>query len=206
MRRYLIGLILLVMVGLIFTWSSLIPTISKDDIVLTGELQQEQLSPEPKLPTRGGHVVEILLSKKTDKPIAISDRAYFSMVYIFVDGFTPCVWDFYKGIDQQGRAIGSDGFSFGSDSMTISIAAKSLKDIGYVSGDSLKDINELNKHTVGFTYAGNTFPVRVRIYLCPIDKSINKDQKAYLVYTHYEKKWGKDLSWAKVVPIRIQGD
>lgn len=49
----------------------------------------------------------------------------------------------------------------------------------------------------------NTFPVKVRIYLVPLDKSINKNQKAFLVYTYYEKKWGKDLSWAKTVPIRI---
>ena len=206
MRRYLIGLVILVLGGLLFEWFGLKPTISRDDIVLVGELKHEQLSPEPKLPTRGGYVVEISLSKKMEKPLDVSDRDYFSMVYTFVDGFTPYVWDFYKGTDAKGGVIGSEGFYFGSDSRMIGLAAKNLKDAGYISDNSLNEINDLNRNTVGFTYTGNQFPAKVRIYLFPIDKKLNQNQKAFLVYTHYEKKWGKDLSWAKVVPIKINED
>lgn len=85
----------------------------------------------------------------------------------------------------------------------IRIVANKLKEIGYTVDDSIMDINKLNQSTIGFAYSGNDFPTRTRIYLIPLDKDLNPNTKAYLIYAHYEKRWGKDLSWAKVEPIKI---
>jgi len=78
-----------------------------------------------------------------------------------------------------------------------------LKELGYLIDDSEDGINKLNLSTSGFIYTGKDFPTRTRIYLAPINKKLSSSTKAYLVYAHYEKKWGRDLSWAKVEPISI---
>lgn len=196
--KFSLGIFLAVLFLLVAIWFNLGPSIKPGDITLGGVLKKEQLSPEPKLPTRGGYVVEINLDNTINKPLVISDSEYFSMVYVFVDGFTPFVWDFFKGPN-----VDVEGFTFGSDSRMIKIVAENLREIGYIVDDSLEGINKLDKSTIGFSYTGEDFPARTRIYLTPLDKKISSSTKGYLVYAHYEKKWGRDLSWAKAEPIKI---
>ena len=120
------------------------------------------------------------------------------MVYLFVNGFKIGVWDFFKGPNVE-----VPGYTFGSDSRVTRLAAYKLEEIGCAIGNSPEEINEFNISTLGFTYTGNEFPTRTLVYLSPIDKQLTPSTKAYLVYTHYQKKWGRDLSWTKVEPIKI---
>jgi hypothetical protein len=55
-----------------------------------------------------------------------------------------------------------------------------------------------------FSYAGSQKEFKARAYAATLDGSpVNLDnKKAFVFYSHYEKKWGRNLSWTKAVPVR----
>ena len=200
-RSMLIFTVIAISVLFAVGWYRMSPTIKPEDIIITGEVKPNRLSPEPKLPTKEGYVVEMYFEKRTNKPLNISDRAYFYEIYPYIEGFTMAAWDFYKGINANGETIGSEGYYFGSDGRTQQIAANKLKEAGIITErDRQQDLSIGG--TDGFTYIGEKFPTKVRLYLTPVDKELTS-KKAFLVYSHYESRWGKDLSWAKIVPLKV---
>ncbi len=85
----------------------------------------------------------------------------------------------------------------------LKIAGLQLKELNIIEDSSLDGLNYFGEYPMGFAYTGDNFPSDIRIYLYPIDKTMDTTT-AYLIYTHFERKWGKDLSWAKVIPLQIE--
>lgn len=84
------------------------------------------------------------------------------------------------------------------------MAATKLKDLGILDNDTPHDVTKLSIGHDGFAYLGNKFPQRVRYYLLPIPIENTPDpNKSFLIYCHCEVKWGKNLSWAKEVPLEM---
>lgn len=200
MKRELIlfGSVLIIL--FIFYWFSLSPTINPQDIKLTGVLKPAKLSPNPK-DTDKGYVIEITFDKKTVKHLYIGDNKYFYDIYPIIGEHSNLAWDFFQG-SKEDHVKGDKDYSFGNDGRTLNIAATKLKELGIITNDTLQDVNKLSIGHEGFAYVGNKFPQRIRYYLTPIDKVPNQ-RKSFLIYCHYEKSWGKDLCWAKMIPLEI---
>jgi len=147
--------------------------------------------------------VEIELNKQTEKPLYKEDQ-YLYDVYLFADSYITPLWDYLKG-ENNGTLVGGEGFYIGTDGKTLVPAIKRLKDLEILSKES-----DFINNIMGFSYIGYDFPTKIRFYISNMKmvENLRKEvdtapnpQNSYLVYSHHEVKWGKDLSWVKIVPI-----
>lgn len=77
-------------------WFSLSPTVTPDDVELTGIIKETMSSPEPRIPTDQkaiSYVFEIELNSKTKKRLNDYEQGYFFTVYPYVDGYEAPHWD-----------------------------------------------------------------------------------------------------------------
>ncbi|MCB8817104.1 hypothetical protein [Desulfosporosinus shakirovi] len=85
-------------------------------------------SPEPWLPhikdIKGQVIVEITLDKITGLPL-LSEQ-YTHEVFLFVDGFSGLIEDFFQGIGDGGVIKGGEDFAFGSWGDTAKLLIKEL--------------------------------------------------------------------------------
>lgn len=197
--------ILTLLIALGTYWFTLKPTISPQDVELKGQLREANLSPGPKFPGeegKNGYAVEISLDKKVDKPLFNSKHEYLYTVYVYVEGLPIASWDFYKGLDKEGEPEGKEDYSIGGDSRTAKLANLKLKELLGLDYNKEKEFMFQGK-TDGFTYTGNSFPAKIRFYILTNNNTLLDTHKLFLIYSHYEIKWGKNLSWVKIVPINF---
>lgn len=163
-------------------------------------LKPTSFSPDPK-DTAEGYVLEITFDKHTNKPLYLTNCDYIYDIYPIIDEHSNLAWDFFQG-RFEGNVKGDKDYSFGNNGRTLQVATTKLKELCILSNDTPQDVNKLAMGHDGFSYIGNHFPQRIRYYLVPLDKAPDPN-KSFLIYCHYEAKWGKILSWAKVVPLKM---
>ncbi len=162
------------------------PTVTQDDIVLRASLHPSDLSaclPEVQW------VLEVELGRAREVPLHAGERAYMYEVNVF-DGERPLSPHAAGGgCDERGQF--GPQFSLGNDGRTYAPAVRAA----HQSGDLPKDYPETLSSASGFTYLGDEFPVKVRYYL----KEALPPEKIAVIYSHYEKRRGRDYSWTKTV-------
>lgn len=90
---------------------------------------------------------------------------------------------------------------------TLNPAKEKLAEAGIYLQD-----NTDNSRLHGLYYFGNSFPAEIQYYVTNVKLTypqgyVTTNQKpsldnSYLVYSHYERRWGKDLSWVKLAEIK----
>ncbi len=185
------GIIVIYIFGM---WLSLEPTIKPEEIELTGILKEKRDEPNVFTP----FYLNIQLNNHSEKPLCVEEN-YFYFVYPYLDGPGIGIYDFDKGWF-AGKPLGAEKFLIGSDGRTEGIAVNKLMQLGIFPLD--EGHNPLNLPE-GFQYCGQEFPVTARLHVAMLEKPLRKENMV-LVYAHYEKKWGKDLSWVKTFPIEMQ--
>lgn len=192
-------LILLILPGYRF---SLSPTIQPNDVLINGDIKSRLLLPSQERFIEGDYVIDVSLNKKTKKALSDDNKGYISDICVYTEGIHNIGWDFYKGLDKQGYLVGGEGFQFGINGRTLQVAADELRRLGILTSNSEEQTNIVFNNSVGFSYSGNKFPGNVRLHFANNTGS-PEGKKAFLIYSHYEVKWGKDLSWAKVIPLKV---
>ena len=86
--------------------------------------------------------------------------------------------------------------SVGSDGVTEPIAIKELKKKNII--ETGKDVS-----LIGFWFPDKAEQYKARVYLGKL-VNFNAVKHPILVYVYTEKKFGKELTWAKIVPVIIR--
>lgn len=186
-------------------WLGLAPTIAPEDVVLQGEvIEAALLRDDPTFSFPNDWAAVVRLENRSGKPLHSSEgHSYFHLVYPVVGGFQTLAWDYGAGLDGDGAEGGAgadeEAYSMGNHSYTFERLQRHMdEEIGF--GE------EIGWSVVGFTYTGAEPTARVRYELIASDGSAGArpdPRRAYVAYVHYEKRWGKDLSWTKAVPIDV---
>lgn len=198
--RYLGIFIVILALGFGAFWFTLNPSINPDDIELTGNLiNAKEL--ENHIFNEFNYALTIKLDNKTGKKLIDGDRnQYFSDIYVYIDDHIILeTMDSYE-LEKFGFIAGKHGYT--------SIPAKEkLSEYGVTIPQNMS-VPSL----YGLMYIDTVFPVEIQYYITnikyqyPNHEQVAINQKpnldnAYIVYSHYEKRWGKDLSWVKVFKI-----
>lgn len=174
-------------------------SIRPEEINLRGEIKNLEDSSEPWLPNikdiKGQVIVEITLDKITGLPL-LSEQ-YTHEVFLFVDGFSGLIEDYFQGIGDGGVIKGGEDFAFGSWGDTAKLLLKELSKQGYLAKYTEERLNEVRSDLKCFQYSGTKYPVRLRIYLGPRSKELDLHNSC-LAYFHIEPTLNKNLGWVKI--------
>ena len=191
----------------ILGWNMLSPTVSEQDVQINAILKPIPRTHYMNERFSGSHFdykLKIVLDNKTDKPLSTA-FSYFFTVYPYIDGNINVAWEYFDPKTGDILKI-AEGFSSGTDGRTEVKSSKKLKEMGITL---LKDnkwfwVDGIYYSPRGFSYGKDKFPVGVIFYIVN-NNIINKDRN-YVLYTHYEIKMGKDVSWTKVYPVEFNED
>lgn len=177
--------------GIIFTlyYISLEPTIKPADIIIEAQLTpiSNMVSNDILPSTNCNFILDITLNKNTSKMI-FEDNKYLYTIYPYISGNSNPYWQMENEND----------YSIGSEGETAALAIHQLKKERIIENSA--DFNFLNELFIeGFKYNGKTFPAKIRFYM-DIQKPLN-NEKNVVVYTHWEKRLGKNLSWSMIIPV-----
>jgi hypothetical protein len=187
-----------VLVLLRLSWLNQRPSIKPADVHKEAVLRPPGKAENPSPGEEDKWTLEITLDKRTERPLYVSDREYFFRVTPFVEGMSIGDWDFKQGLTNgtSGSPKGGSGFSMGNDGRHIPMVVQALVSKGVNVG-----VNAVRQITA-FGYEGDRFPAQVRYYL--LGKApISRGQRAFIVYSHYEKRWGRDVSWTTTFPVQV---
>lgn len=179
-------------------WYNQEPTVKPEDITIQAKFVPIELATKPVRPVMtGNYTLEVELDRKTN--ISLINGQYFHMVIPYIESisFGATNIDFFQGIDDRGHEIGSEApyYGFGNDPRTKQVAVEALESLGLNP-----KADELDH---GYFYRGDTFPTRVRFYVETGRNFRAQQTQAFVLYVHYETRWGRNLSWAKLEPIEI---
>ena len=180
------------------------PTVSEQDVQINAILKpiprthymNERFSESP-----FDYKLEIVLDSKTDKPLSTAFSYHFT-VYPYIDGNINAAWEYFD--PKTGDVLKTaEGFSIGSHGHTEVKASNKLKEMGITLLEDNKwfCVDGLCYGPRGFSYARDEFPVGIIFYIVK-NNIVNKDRN-YVLYTHYEIKMCKDVSWTKVYPVEF---
>jgi len=182
-------------------WFNLTPTISPDDVEVTGELFKAEELSNPVF-DKYNYALAITLDNKTDSNLHKGYYGkYFSNLYVYVDDFV------IREYAKSSKELEEKGFNTRTAHGYTELPVKEkLMELGiYLQ----KNVTAPNLH--GLYYFGSTFPAKIQYYVTnvkynPEGTYIKINQKpnldnSYLIYSHYEKRLGKNLSWVKLSKI-----
>lgn len=175
-RFLLIPLILLLIVVIFFL--SLKPSLSPEDISLSYEVKN----------STENHSLNLTLDIK-ENDIKYSEKNFYH-VYIFPNENSKYVSTEYLNISQ-------DDIHMGTDYRTYNYALKALENTNLLYISEAK--NKENPFD-GFFYTGHNYPITVNTYYSKFNES---EEEGYIVFSYYEKKFFKNLSWTKVYPFKL---
>lgn len=176
-------------------WLNQQPSIQPDDVQIQAVLQPPGQAENPQPGFADKWTLEIALDKRTERPLYKNDATWFFQVTPFVDGMGISVWDFKQGVS-SGSPTGSDDFAMGHDGRHIPLVTQALRTHGVaVTEHEVAGI-------VAFGFVGERFPAEVRYYLQGNEAAL-AGQRPLVVYSHYERRWGRDLSWTKAFPVQM---
>lgn len=186
--KFLSLFLLLVVLGLLF-WLNLSPDISPENIEVTSLLNPMsagQVQPD----NTSKYLLTISLNSNSAKPLVNELKGYFYTVYIYTPpGFRFITTDYPKQINPQ-------NFHIGYDSRTGRPAMIELS-----NNANLPNINE-EAITIaeGFMYTGQSFPISINYIFSQHEQLDN--QNFYVVLSYYQRKFGKNVSWTKIIPVK----
>lgn len=191
MKKILFGSFLVVGLSIIIFIISITSNISPDDIELYSTLRP--LIPSSSSIEKQAKKVKLTINLNNKSPKILFNRTdgYFYTVYIY----TPQGYNFLT-IDYPDQ-VNSDKFHIGYDSRTRKLAAKSLienKDIVFINKEGL-DIAE------GFMYTDHKFPISIDYYFAQAGE-YDLNENFYVIFSFYQKRFGKDLSWAEIYSVQ----
>lgn len=198
MRRWGFILGLLVIAGaLLYVRSEQQPSIRPEDVSIKAVLLPPGAVENPLYGHEGQWALEITLDSHTDRPLYVSERSWFSWVTPYTPGMREVGRDFKQGWSNGtgGTTVGGEGFVVGSDGRHSILAAEALR----TQGVSITE--EEVFQIMGFGYYGERLPAEIRYYLSDPESASSPGRRAFVVYSHYERRWGRDLSWAKAFPV-----
>lgn len=184
----LIYLVLFVVFGLLF-WLNLSSDISPENIEVTALLNPMSTEQAP-LNNTSKRLLTISLNSNTAKPLVNELKEYFYTVYIYTPpGFRFITTDYPNQTNPQ-------NFHIGYDSRTGRPAITKLS-----NNANLPNINE-KAITIaeGFMYTGQSFPISINYIFSQHEQLDN--QNFYVVLSYYQRKFGKNVSWTKIIPVK----
>jgi len=144
--------------------------------------------------TNCDYLLTINLNKKTDQPLT---KNIEYTIYPYISGNSN-PYSLIEDISNF-RDISKD-LSIGIDGLTATKALEKLNELDIVESS---DYNFFSKKQIwGFTYRKEDYPITIRSYFKE-DYIIDKN-KNVILYSYYEKKFGKNLSWVKAVKVDIE--
>ena len=181
-----------------FFWFNLKPTINPEHIELIGKLTSVEQIQDP-IWEEYSYALTIKISSVNNSRL-IGDN-YFSSLYIYLD-------DFFIQSQMSGAELKKEGFNImTTHGNTVTPAIKKLAEVGVILPTNHTDLGRLH----GLIYFGDSFPAEIQYYVTnvkftsPQNHKITNDKpdldNSYLVYSHYEKRWGKDLSWVRLFKV-----
>ena len=179
-NRYRIGIIIAVVllaIMLIVEYSKIKPSATKEDITVEATLQINDTTNN----TYDEYLVDISIIKNRDSHV---------IVYPYVDGLGAMAFS-----TEEKEEYFRPG-SIGSDGITEPIAISELKNNNLI--DEGKDVS-----LVGFWFPDEAGQYEARIYLDKLD-DFKEIKKPVLVCVYKEEKYGKELTWSKVVPVTFE--
>lgn len=111
------------------------------------------------------------------------------------------IYPYIKGLGTMAFSTGEkEGYfvpgSVGSDGVTEAIAITELKNKKLI--DSVNDVS-----LIGFGFPEEVGQYKARVYLDKLD-SFKGIENPVLICVYKEEKYGKELTWSKVIPITIK--
>jgi hypothetical protein len=165
------------------------PTVTPEDVLLTATIRPADDTvclPEVRW------VLEVELDRSRAVPLILWDHEeYMSEVNAF-NGERPLQVSVGDGC-ANGHQDSYKGLSLGNDGRTYTLAARTAHRTGDLPEDTWPDTKS---SASGFFYSGNEFPIKVRYYL---DGTEPPSRRIAVIYAHYEKRFGRDLSWTKTI-------
>jgi hypothetical protein len=177
--KYLIGIIIVAIIisTIVISYKSIKPSASQRDIVVQGTLQLNN--------TGSNNYKEYLLSVNITK-----NKDCHIMMYPYVEGLANISFN-----EKEEEGYYNPG-TVGSDGVTEPIARNELK-----SNNIAVTSNEIS--LIGFWVPYEMGQYKAKIYLDKLD-TFKGIRNPVLVCVYTEKKYGKKLTWSKVVPLTIQ--
>lgn len=173
-------------------WISLSPTISPDDVEITNYMKIIPSSSEQSTANQVDKLMlTIFLDNKTSKPLVNENKDYFYTVYIY----NPPAYRYlsYEHTD----TIDTDGIHIGSDSRTAQVADHNLIEMENVTLPNKNNQVE----TDGFMYNGDKFPLFISYTFAENQEKEQSNNNFYIIFSFHEKRFGKDVSWAKTYSV-----
>lgn len=133
------------------------------------------------------------LTSTSDLPLRSHEpfRQWHGEVTPVVFGQRPVSWDFHVS---SGAVPDLDDLSVGFDSRHLPLVARALGSQGGAFAE------QDGRRLLAFGYAGDHFPVTARFYFSPEEQPW---PEGWVVYSHYEERWGRDLSWSRAFPVHV---
>lgn len=178
-NKYKIEMIIVVLLAilLIVGYSNIKPSATKKDITVEATLKINDSTNN----THDEYLVDINI---------IKDRDSHVVVYPFIDGLGAMAFS-----TEEKEEFFVPG-SIGSDGVTEAIAIAELKNKNLINKG--EDVS-----LVGFWFPDEAGQYKARVYLDKLGdfKEINDP---FLVCVYKEQKYGKELTWSKVVPVTFE--
>lgn len=160
------------------------PSIKPEDINIRATLKQLE-NPEDNYYS---YLIDLIVENKSQYPLNLRDGSKYSyMIYPYIPGLGN-----YTIKDKNSN---ENKFVIGSSYSTKKLVIKELKKLGYAT-------NVNNQDLYGFT-SQKKDSFTCQIYFTKLD-NISEIDNAYLFFSYTEKKFNKDLSWIKIVPLNIK--
>lgn len=175
-KASLIAIVFLVAI-IIVACSNIQPSATKEDITVEASLQINNTTNN----THKEYLIDINIIKKKDSHV---------IIYPYIDGLGMMT---YSTKEKEGYFIPG---SIGSDPVTESVAITELKNNNLI--EEGEDVS-----LVGFWFPDEAGEYKARIYLDKLD-SFKEIKDPVLVCVYREEKYGKELTWAKIVPITFK--
>ena len=186
LKKPLFTLAIILFLGSFIFWRTLAPSITPNDVIITGNIINE--SNQNSVPDN--QFFEVHFDKKTDKPLYVSEDYFYNIIFVARDKKVSS-WQFTLA---DGSDIEEHNIVYGTDIRTLRTVNKKL------GGKNIYLDTNISGAVDGFAYVGREFPLIGRLYLYSSPSPVNNDKEC-LIYAHYEVRFGKDLSWAKVIPL-----
>lgn len=180
-KSFLITLLIFLLIVVIF-FLSLKPHLSPEDISLSYDVKNS-LGTE-------NHNLNLTLDIKR-KDIKYTEKSFYH-VYVFPNENSKYIYTEYLNVSQEDIHIGTD-------IRTYHNALRALENTKLHYIDEAK--NKANPFD-GFFYTGNDYPIKVKTYYSRIDDT-QEEKVGYIVFSYYEKKVFKNLSWVIVYPFKL---
>ena len=180
--------------GTIRWWQSLEPTTKPEDVSIDAALYPPGQATQPAQIDGHKWSLEVTLRVRGGRMHG-PPESWFGMAFPYMDGTLAPFWDFVVRNPSPTFEEGNDIW-IGGHSQLTPLTVQALRQAGMEAlGDAVS-----SQH--GFAYFSSRPSFSIRYFFLPPWPS-EPESKTFVVYSHYERRWGKDLSWSRAYPVRL---